>query len=50
MFAQKKDISSAKDMVKNNRDLPKAEMMMRTLLNDSNNRENTKYGMFFSML
>ena len=41
-FAQKKDISSAKDMVKNNRDLPKAEMMMRTLLNDSNNRENTK--------
>ena len=41
-FAQKKDISSAKDMVKNNRDLSKAEMMMRTLLNDSNNRENTK--------
>lgn len=41
-FAQKKDIASAKDMVKANRDLPKAEMMMRTLLKDSVNRGNTK--------
>lgn len=41
-LAQKKDIASAKDMVKNNRDLEKAEMMMRTLLKDSANRENAK--------
>lgn len=41
-FAQKKEIATAKDYVKKNSNLEKAEQMMRTLLADSDNRRNTK--------
>ena len=40
--AQKKEISAARDMVKANKTLPKAEEMMRKLLNDSSNLRNEK--------
>ena len=40
--AQKKEIATAKDYVKKNTNLDKAEQMMRTLLADSANRTNTK--------
>ena len=40
--AQKKEIATAKDYVKKNTNLDKAEQMMRTLLDDSANRTNTK--------
>ena len=42
IFAQKKEIATAKDYVKKNSNLEKAEQMMRTLLADSDNRRNTK--------
>lgn len=40
--AQKKEIATARDYVKKNTSLDKAEQMMRTLLADSDNRSNTK--------
>lgn len=43
--AQKKQISQARDNIKNNKDLDKAEKSMRTLLEDSVNRTNSKVWM-----
>ena len=40
--AQKKEIATARDYVKKNTSLDKAEQMMRILLADSDNRSNTK--------
>ena len=45
--AQKKEISAARDMVKANKTLPKAEEMMRKLLNDCAMK---RYGLCFLML
>lgn len=41
-FAQKKEIASAKDNVKKNKNLEQAEQSMRKLLEDSTNRSNEK--------
>ena len=41
-FAQKKEMASAKDNVKKNKNLEQAEQSMRKLLEDSTNRSNEK--------
>ena len=42
VFAQKKQIATARDLLKAGKELNKAEKSMRTLLEDSANRTNTK--------
>lgn len=42
VFAQKKQIATARDLLKADKELNKAEKSMRTLLEDSANRTNTK--------
>lgn len=46
LFAQKKQIMIARDLVKSGKHLEKAEKSMRIVLEDSVNRHNKKLGLF----